>query len=83
MFASARMISLNILRRHLGNGGDLAVLDAPQAERPGDVAVLVERDRADHAFILDRLSFLDELDRLANSSLPALTTLAAGSSADA
>ena len=43
---------------------DLAVLDPPQPERAGDVAVLVERDRADHAFILDRLAVLDELQRL-------------------
>ena len=48
-----------------------AVLDAPQAERAGDVAILVEGDRADDAFILDRLAFLDEASALANSSLPA------------
>ena len=48
----------------LADSGDLAVLDPPQAERAGDVAVLVEADRADHTLVLDRLAFLDEGQRL-------------------
>src|SRR5687767_14643737 len=49
---------------HLTDGGDLAVLDAPQSERTGDVAVLVELDRPDHPLVLDRLAFLDQLESL-------------------
>ena len=55
-----------------------AVLDPPQAERAGDVAVLVEADRADDAFILDRLAVLDQAERLGELVLAGVDRLAAG-----
>jgi hypothetical protein len=63
----------------IADGGDLAVLDPPEAERAGDVADVVEGDRPDDAFILDRL-VLDQCSALANSSLPAWNTEPEGSS---
>src|SRR5512143_2427156 len=33
---------VDLVGRDVAGGDDLALLDAPQAERPGDVAVLVE-----------------------------------------
>src|SRR5262245_61818758 len=59
-----RLDAVHVGGGHLADRGDFAVLDPPEAERAGDVAILVEADWADHAFVLDRLAVLDELDRL-------------------
>src|SRR5262245_57621166 len=63
---------------HLADGGDFTVLDPPQAERSGDVAILIEADRADHPFILDRLAVLDELQRLGELVLAGMDDRAIG-----
>src|SRR5262245_51636191 len=67
----------DLLGAHLARGRDLAVLDAPQPERAGDVAVLVEGDRADDAFILDRLAVLQQGERLGELVLAGVDDLAA------
>ena len=46
---------------HLADGHHLAVLNSPQTEWACDIAILVKGYRTDHAFIFDRLAFLDEL----------------------
>src|SRR5579863_7003615 len=59
-----RLQRVDVVGRHFPDRRHLAVGDLPQAERPGDVAVLVERDRPDDALIADRLALLDEVERL-------------------
>src|SRR4051812_17657474 len=59
-----RLDRVDIRRRHLADRGHFTVGDLPQAEGTGDVAVLVEGDRTDDTFILDRLAVLDQLQRL-------------------
>ena len=46
------------IRRHL------AINDLPQPERAGDIAIFVEGDWADDAFVADRLAVLDQAERL-------------------
>src|SRR3954469_6881233 len=45
---------------HLAQGRDLAVLNAPQAERARDVPVFVEAHGTDHALVANRLAVLDQ-----------------------
>ena len=66
----------HLVGAHFARGHDGAVLDLPQAEGSGDVAILVEGDGADHAFILDGLAFLDEGKRLGEFLLAGMDGLA-------
>src|SRR5437773_7350380 len=63
---------------HFTDGGDFTLLDAPQAEGAGDVAILIEGNRADDAFILDRFAVLDELERFGEFLLAGMDHRALG-----
>src|SRR5205085_100228 len=56
----ARLKRGDVVGAHGAGGRHFALLDPPQAERPGDVAVLVEADRPDDAFVPDRLARFDQ-----------------------
>src|SRR5688572_17615210 len=73
-----RLDLLHLVRAHLADRRDLAVLDPPQAERTGDVAVLVEADRADDPFVLDRFAFLDQRQCLCELFLAGMDRRATG-----
>src|SRR5688500_19639199 len=63
---------------HFADGHHLSVLNAPKAEGSGDIAILIERDRPDDAFIFDRLALHDELQGLGKSLLARMDDLALG-----
>src|SRR5204863_2350166 len=68
---------IDIVGSHFTDGRYLAALDPPQAEGPGDVAVLIESDGTDYALIFDRLSLLEEVERLGKFILAGMDDFAA------
>src|SRR5688572_3835960 len=76
--ADLRLDGVDVGSRHLADRGDLAILDPPQAERAGNVAILIEGDRADDTFVFDWLTVLDQLERLGESVLAGMDDLALG-----
>src|SRR5579859_3214959 len=64
LFADLLDQLVDLRARDLARGGHLSVLDPPKPERTGDVAILVELHRADHADISDRLMLADQRQRL-------------------
>src|SRR5438045_1181055 len=63
---------------HFADRRHFAALNAPQAEGPGDIAIFIEGDRPDHAFIFDRLALFDELQSLGELVLAGVNDFAAG-----
>ena len=55
---------VDVVGGHFAVGRYLAVDDLPQPERAGDVAIFVEGDGTDDAFVADRLAVLDQAERL-------------------
>ena len=77
-FGNLRLHRHHVFHRHLADGDDFTVGDAPGAERADDVAVLVELHRADDAHIAHRLLLLDQLQRARKALRPGIDHLAAG-----
>src|SRR5262249_47765524 len=78
LVAYLRLDGSHVGGRHLADGGDLAVLDPPQAEGTGDVAVFVELDGTDDAFVLDGLAVLDQGEGLGELVLAGMDDRAVG-----
>src|SRR5580692_6781328 len=60
---------VDVVGAHFADCRHLAVDDLPQPEWPRDVAILVERNRTDDAFVADRLTRLQEIERLGEIGL--------------
>src|SRR5450631_1399179 len=55
---------IDIVGAHFANRRHFAIRDLPESERAGDVAILVEGNRANDAFIADWLAVLEQAKRL-------------------
>src|SRR5205823_5713536 len=69
---------IDLFSRHFADRRHFAALNAPQAERSGDIAILIEGDWSDHAFVFDRLALFDELQSLGELVLAGVNDFAAG-----